>query len=169
VRFDDDWLFVSYGGIVHPLDVSGATPHIGSTWSLLSDADRDADWRIAGNQHLAVHAASGRLFSLVRQNPDPLDDPGVMDGTEIWVYDLGSRRRIARWEARPDEAVGGDGSGDSIGGTSGDGVANIAVTQGEQPLLIAAGNGVSARNAMSGAYVHERLEHAPPGGRLTVP
>ena len=170
VRFRDEWLFVSFDGIVHPIDVSGDEPGFGATWSLLTEADTAEHWRIAGNQHLAVHEASGRLYSLVRQSEEPLDDPGIMDGTEIWVYDLGSRRRIARWEARPESAGReGGGSGEGIGGTSGDGTANIAVTQDDDPLLIAVGGGVSVRNAMTGEYLHERLEHAPAGGRLTIP
>ena len=169
-RFGDQLLLVSFDGIVHPVDISGDEPGFGATWSLLTEADRAEHWRIAGNQHLAVHEGSGRLYSLVRQSEEPLDDPGIMDGKEIWVYDLGTQRRVARWEARPESAGGeGGGSGEGIGGTSGDGAANIAVTRGHDPLLIAAGGGVSVRNAVTGEYIHERLEHAPAGGRLTIP
>jgi methylamine dehydrogenase heavy chain len=174
VRYEDQWLFVSFEGIVHPLDVSGDEPRFGRTWSLLTDADRADGWRIAGRQHLAVHQASGRLYSLVRQSEEPLDDPKVTDGQEIWVYDLGTRSRIARWEARPDTADTadtadtGDGGGGGIGETSGDGASAILVTQGDDPLLIAAGVGISVRDAMSGEYLHERLENVPAGGRLAT-
>jgi methylamine dehydrogenase heavy chain len=168
VRYGDEWLFVSFDGIVHPLDVSGEDPRFEPTWSLLTDADRADSWRIAGRQHIAVHQASGRLYSLVRQTDEPLDDPKVLDGQEVWVYDLGARSRIERWEARPEADDDGAGSGGGIGSTSGDGVAAILVTQGDDPLLIAAGASVSVRDAMSGAYVHERLENAPAGGRLTA-
>lgn len=170
VRYRDEWLFVSFDGIVHPLDVSGDEPVFGDTWPLLTEADRADDWRIAGNQHLAVDEPSGRLYSLVRQSDEPLDDPGVMDGTEIWVYDVAAQVRIARWEARPEGAGGENGAGGgAIGGTSGDGVSGIAVTRGEDPLLVAVGGGVSVRDAMSGEYVHERLENAPASGYLTTP
>lgn len=170
VRHLDRWLFVSFDGVVHPLDISGDDPAFGSTWSLLTEADRADDWRIAGNQHLAVDEQSGRLYSLVRQSDEPLDDPGVMDGTEIWVYDLAAQRRVARWEARPERADNeGAGGGGAIGATSGDGVSDIAVTRGNDPLLVAVGGGgVSVRDATSGEYIHERLENAPAGGRLTT-
>lgn len=170
VRYADQWLFVSFNGIVHPLDVSGGEPRFEDEWSLLTDADRAAGWRIAGRQHLAVHQASGRLYSLVRQSDEPLDDPKGMDGQEIWIYDLRTQSRIERWEARPRSAEAEDAGrgGGGIGATSGDGVSGILVTQGDDALLIAVGEGVSVRDAMTAEYVHERLRNAPAGGRLTI-
>jgi methylamine dehydrogenase heavy chain len=91
VRRGDEWLFVSFSGVVHPVDVAGDAPRFGEPWSLLTDADRADSWRIGGTQHLAVHEATGRLYSLVHQGgPDGHKDPG----TEIWVYDLASRARV---------------------------------------------------------------------------
>ena len=172
VRYGDQWLFVSFNGFVHPLNVSGDKPRFEETWSLLTEADRAENWRIAGSQHLAVHQASGRLYSLVRQSEEPLDDPGIMDGKEIWVYDLKTQERVQRWEARP-ESKGGEnapqGGGGGIGSTSGDGASEILVTQGDSPLLISSGGGISVRNATNGEYVHERLENVPQRGRLTDP
>jgi methylamine dehydrogenase heavy chain len=168
VRYGQNWLFVSFDGIVHPLDVSADEPRFGPPWSLLTDADRADGWRIAGTQHLAVHQASGRLYSLVRQSEEPLDDPKVMDGQEVWVYDLGTHSRIERWEARPQAEDDGAGGSGGIGATSGDGASAILVTQGDDPLLIAAGTAVSVRHAMSGEYIHERLENTPAGGRLAA-
>lgn len=170
VRYAGQWLFVSFDGIVHPLDVSGEEPRFGRTWSLLSEADREEHWRVAGTQHLAVHAASGRLYSLVRQSEEPLDDPKAMDGQEVWVYDLTTQRRIARWAARPQaaDARAEGGGAEGIGASSGDGVTSIVVTGGDDPVLVAVGGGVSVRDAMTGQYVRERLENAPAGGRLTA-
>src|SRR5207249_4995007 len=62
VRRGSEWLFVSFEGVVHPVDVGGDMPRFGETWSLVDDADRRAAWRVGGGQHLAVHAASGRLY-----------------------------------------------------------------------------------------------------------
>jgi methylamine dehydrogenase heavy chain len=91
VRRGDEWLFVSFSGVVHPVDVAGDAPRFGERWSLLGDADRADSWRIGGTQHLAVHEATGRLYALVHQGgPDGHKDPG----TEIWVYDLASRARV---------------------------------------------------------------------------
>ncbi|HSJ97084.1 MAG TPA: amine dehydrogenase large subunit [Myxococcota bacterium] len=91
VRRGDEWLFVSFSGRVHPVDVAGDAPRFGEPWSLLDEAARAASWQIGGTQHLAVHEASGRLYSLVhRGGPDGHKDAG----TEVWVYDLASRARV---------------------------------------------------------------------------
>ena len=92
-RWGDRWLFVSFDGMLHTVDVSGAEPRFETPWSLLDADDRGDDWRIGGSQHLAVHEASGRLYSLVHQGGV---DTHKDDGTELWVYDLAQRRRVQR-------------------------------------------------------------------------
>ena len=168
VRYGNEWLFVSFDGMLHTVDVSGAMPLIGENWSLLTAADREQNWRITGRQPLAVHRQSGRLYVLARQNDEPLDDPADWDGTEIWSFDLATRERLQRLEARPASGDAG-GAGATLGSTSGDGASNILVTQGDEPLLVTAGGtGVSVRHALTGEYVHEGLENAPAGGWLTL-
>jgi methylamine dehydrogenase heavy chain len=98
VRYRDRWLFVSFEGIVHPVDVSGAAPRPEAPWPLLDEADRRAGWRVGGTQHLAVHVASGRVYSLMHQGGiDTHKEPG----TELWVYDLKTRARVQRLRLRP--------------------------------------------------------------------
>ncbi len=93
VRIGDQWLFVSFDGIVHPVDGTGITPVFGPTWSLVNDDDKGESWRIGGNQHLAVHRASGRLYALMhRGGADTHKDPGE----EVWIFDIASQRRVAR-------------------------------------------------------------------------
>ncbi len=168
VRYADEWLFASFDGILHSVDVSGSTPRIGESWSLLTASDRDQNWRITGRQPLAVHQQSGRLYVLARQNDEPLDDPADWDGTEIWSFDLATRERVQRLEALP-ESDESEGAGAAIGATSGDGASNIQVTQGDEPLLVsAAGSGISVRHAMTGEYLHERLQNAPSSGWLSL-
>lgn len=95
VRLGDTWLFVSFGGRVHPVDVSGEALRFPEPWSLLDEADREQRWRVGGQQHLAVHERSGRLYSLVHQGgEDTHKDPG----SELWVYDTARRERIQRIE-----------------------------------------------------------------------
>ena len=168
VRYGDEWLFVSFDGMLHSIDISGAMPQVGESWSLLSAGDREQNWRITGRQPLAVHKQSGRLYVLARQDDEPLDDPADWDGTEIWSFDLASRQRLQRLEARPASSDAG-GAGATLGSTSGDGASNILVTQGDEPLLVsAAGTGISVRDAFTGEYLHERLQNAPNGGWLTL-
>jgi len=93
VRVDDTWIFVSFEGVAHPVDVAGESPEPLEPWSLLSDADRADSWRIGGTQHLAVHERSQRLYSLVHQGGEHSHkDPG----TELWIYDLRRQEREQR-------------------------------------------------------------------------
>jgi methylamine dehydrogenase heavy chain len=93
VRAGNEWLFVSFEGRLHPIDVSGAEIRFGDAWSLLTEAQRAATWRIGGLQHLAVHETSGRLFALMhRGGPDTHKDAGE----EVWVFDIAARQRLQR-------------------------------------------------------------------------
>jgi len=94
VRQGDRWLFVSFEGIVHTIDLSQAGPRFEKSWSLLSDADREAGWRIGGTQHLALHEASGRLYELVHSGGGP--GSHKQSGSQVWVYDLGSHERVGQ-------------------------------------------------------------------------
>ncbi|MEW6268006.1 MAG: amine dehydrogenase large subunit [Thermodesulfobacteriota bacterium] len=91
-RHDDGWLFASFEGNVHPLDVSGEEPRFGETWSLFSDAERGAGWRIGGAQPVALHAKTGRLYLLVHEGAK---DSHKQAGSAIWVYDVATRNRVA--------------------------------------------------------------------------
>ena len=93
VRYGGQWLFVSFDGKIHPVDVSGPEIGFGEPWSLIGDPDREQSWRIGGMQHLAVHQRSGRLYALMhRGGPDTHKEPGE----EVWVFDIASHRRLAR-------------------------------------------------------------------------
>src|SRR5262249_8583539 len=143
VRRKQEWLFVSFGGVVHPIDVSGDKPRFGESWSLFDDADRRASWRIGGAQHLAVHAPTRRLYALVHQGgPDTHKNPG----TEVWVYDLATRRRVQRFAMlNPLVSFIGLQSGRTSGGAlrwlltkllPNPGIDRILVTQDDKPLLV---------------------------------
>ncbi|MBW2290760.1 MAG: amine dehydrogenase [Deltaproteobacteria bacterium] len=97
VRWGDRWIFVSFEGVAHPVDFSATEPRFEQSWSLLSDDDRDESWKIGGAQHLALHQASGRLYSLVHEGGA---DTHKQAGSEVWVYDLESRERVQRIELR---------------------------------------------------------------------
>jgi len=169
VRRGNEWLFVSYDGVIHPVDTSADTPMFGPTWSLLDDADRKASWQIGGAQHLALHAATGRLYALMHQGgPDSHKDPG----TEVWVYDLAKKACIQRFpvlnplpsfiDLESQVEAGG-----RLGGFTrwvlekvlpNPGVDRILVTQDEHPVLIESASippAVTVHDAMTGAVVRE--------------
>jgi methylamine dehydrogenase heavy chain len=150
MRYGDQWLFVSFDGKVHTVDVSAAEVSFAEPWSLLSQADRDQSWRIGGLQHLAVHQRSGRLYALVhRGGPDTHKEPGE----EVWIYDLASKRRLTRVELRNPGLTlygfaieVGEGwvwpfnrvFGWAVNALAPAAIGFIQVTQDEQPLLLTA-------------------------------
>lgn len=169
VRLGNRWLFASFDGIVHPVDVSGPVLTFGETWSLLTDEDRQASWRIGGAQHLALHRASGRLYSLVHQGGR---DTHKEAGTEVWVYDVAARRRLQRLPVlnplasfiHQQTKLGRTSTNGRLLGwvlehvLPNPGVNGILVTQDEHPVLVAAGMmppTVTVHDAMTGAVVRE--------------
>jgi methylamine dehydrogenase heavy chain len=178
VRRGDAWIFVSFEGRVHAVDVSGAEPRFAEPWDLLSPEDRAEGWRVGGQQHLAVHAASGRLYSLVHQGPpDTHKDPG----SELWVYDLAQRRRTDRIALRsPGLTYLGapidpgprlfwplDRLFELLLSLAGIGVDGIAVTQDEQPLLVTGASfsgSLGVYDALSGEFLHR----VAPGNMTTL-
>lgn len=93
VRHRSQWLFASFDGLLHGVDVSGPELAFPEPWSLLNHADRRDDWRVGGLQHLAVHDELARLYSLVHRGPP---DGHKNPGEEVWVYDLATKQRIQR-------------------------------------------------------------------------
>jgi methylamine dehydrogenase heavy chain len=179
VRLGSEWLFPSYEGYLYPIDVSGPEPRFGERWSLFSDADRAASWRVGGMQPLAVNAASGRLYVLVHEGgPDTHKDPG----REVWVYDVARRQRVQVIELRsPLAAIVRRMLGAPAGGTASwlidlllpnPGVDRIAVTPDAEALLFASATfpaSLGVYDARSGAFLRDVSEPGIAGSVLVLP
>jgi methylamine dehydrogenase heavy chain len=87
------YLFLSFLGEVHEIDFSGAQPAFGAPWSLESATEK-GHWRPGAYQVGALHRELGRLYVPMHEGGEGTHKDG---GTEIWVYDLASHRRLARW------------------------------------------------------------------------
>jgi methylamine dehydrogenase heavy chain len=165
-RWGDRWLFASFEGQLYEVDLSGPEPRFGEPWSLIPDADRKENWRIGGTRHLAVHQASGRLYSLVHQGGP---DTHKHAGTEIWVYDLARHERVQRievaspgitWMGVPIEIGKGwvwpfDRMAEWLMSKASMGADAVLVSQDDTPLLItgAAGSGgLAIYDALTGAF-----------------
>ncbi len=93
VRAGDRWLFVSFAGDVQPVDVSATGLAFGARWPLTDATERAAGWLPGGLQPFALHAADGRLYTLMHQGgAGTHKDPGQ----EVWVYDLATKRRVQK-------------------------------------------------------------------------
>jgi methylamine dehydrogenase heavy chain len=115
VRLGNTWYFTTFGGEIVPVEATPEGVKAGARWSLLDEQDRAEKWLPGGMQHLALHAATKRLYSLMHVGgPDSHKDPG----SEIWVYDLDTRRRVQRIKLE-------------------DPATSIAITRDSSPLLFA--------------------------------
>jgi methylamine dehydrogenase heavy chain len=87
------YAFLSFLGQVHEIDFSGAQPVFAPPWSLVSAAEK-GHWRPGAVQVGAIHRALGRLYVPMHEGGEGTHKDG---GTEMWVFDLTSHRRLARW------------------------------------------------------------------------
>jgi methylamine dehydrogenase heavy chain len=85
----EGWLFVSFDGKAFEAR-SGAGITVSAPWSLVDEKDREEKWRIGGRQPFAVNPATGTLVALMHQGET---DTHEDDGTEIWGFDLATKRR----------------------------------------------------------------------------
>ena len=88
------YAFISFLGEVHEVDFSGAQPAIRKPWPLLAAADKSGHWRPGGMQVGAIHRHLNRLYVSMHQGGEGTHKDG---GSEIWVFDLSTHQRLARW------------------------------------------------------------------------
>jgi methylamine dehydrogenase heavy chain len=145
-------VFLSFLGQVHEVDLSGAQPAFAAPWSLVTDSEL-GQWRPGASQVGALQHALGRLYVPMHRGGEGTHKDG---GTEIWVYDLASHKRVARWPMKglaPVQAV--------------------QVSQDAAPLLFAASDrgDVGVLDAVSGQvkHVEKQLYQAPRGACCSGP
>jgi len=179
VRNGEQWMFASFEGYLHVVDFSGERPRLADRWSLFTDAQREQSWRIGGLQHLAYHAPSKRLYSVVHQGGKGTHKDA---GNEIWVYDTERRQRIQviepppllaaflrrmsgiepdSWTAWVMEAV-----------IPNQGVHSVVVTGDEQPLLFVRhreNGSAGVFDARDGTFLRYLEEIGLGGGLMVVP
>lgn len=139
VRDGSGWIFVTFSGMVVRLEASASGLHAAAPWSLLEAADRKASWRPGGLQHLALHASTRRLFSLMHVGGEySHKDPG----SEVWVYDIAAKRRTQRIVLKAPAT-------------------SVEVTRDTKPLLFTAfmgAQGVNVYDAGSGKFLRNIAE-----------
>ena len=85
---------ISYKGLVYAADLSGDEPRVAPPWSLISAEDARKGWRPGGYQLFAIHRKTKRLFVAV--HPGGADGSHKNPAQEIWVFDLDTKKRVAR-------------------------------------------------------------------------
>src|SRR6516162_1838201 len=90
------YVYLSFLGEVHDIDFSAEQPSFAAPWSLVSAAQK-GHWRPGAYQVGAIHKELGRLYVPMHEGGEGTHKDG---GTEIWVYDLATHRRLARWPVK---------------------------------------------------------------------
>jgi methylamine dehydrogenase heavy chain len=93
VPLSDGYAYVSFLGEVHEVNFTQAKPVMRAPWSLVSATEKGS-WRPGGVQIGAVHYSLGKLFVPMHRGGAGSHKNG---GSEIWVFDLKSHQRTARW------------------------------------------------------------------------
>jgi methylamine dehydrogenase heavy chain len=129
--------FLSFLGEVHEIDFSGAQPVFAPVWSLVEPAEK-GKWRPGAMQVGAIHKSLKRLYVPMHAGGEGTHKDG---GTEIWVFDLTTHRRLARWPMHLGESAR---------------VMAVQVSQDDAPLLFAAtsSSDVAVLDALSGHVKH---------------
>jgi methylamine dehydrogenase heavy chain len=143
---NEGYVFLSFLGTVHAVDFRGPQPQFAQPWSLVSGAEKGV-WRPGAEQVGAIHRTLGRLYVPMHRGGEGTHKDG---GTEIWVFDLATHRRLARW---------------SLPGAHLTRILGIQVSQDDSPLLFAATESaqVAVLDARSGQlhHVEERMGQTP--------
>jgi len=135
------WLLVSVAGKAFTAKADGSRINISKPWDMVASEDAADNWWPGGNQLIAVHKSLGLAYLIVHQGEQySFREPG----TEIWVFSLDAQRRIARMVFEKP-------------------VANVMVTQEDEPLLIVSGEegGIEIYDALR--FTHERTIEGPTG------
>jgi methylamine dehydrogenase heavy chain len=89
----DKAYFISYHGMVLPVDFSGPEAVAQPSWSMLEDADKAQKWRPGGWQTVSYQAKSGLLYALMHQGGEWTHK---QFGTEVWVFNAQTHQRVQR-------------------------------------------------------------------------
>ncbi len=90
---DKQAYFVSYHGVVYPMDISSSPASPGASWPLLTDQDKQEGWRPGGWQPVAYYAPDYLMFVLMHRGGEWTHKKA---GTEVWVFNVSQHSRVAR-------------------------------------------------------------------------
>lgn len=90
----DKFYFISFNGNVYGADFSGKEVAFEAPWPLQEKGDEGKGWRPGGYNLMAINRANRRLYVGMHTNGG--EGSHKTPAEEIWVYDLASKKRIAR-------------------------------------------------------------------------
>ena len=140
----DGWLLLSHAGRAFDVSTSGTQITVSDAWEIVTEEDAEEGWFPGGRQLATVHKDFGMLYVTMHQGEQYSHHEA---GTEIWVFNINSKRRIARIEL--ETAAGG-----------------VMVTQEAEPLLIVGDEEGETHVYDALKFTHERTIAGPPGNQF---
>jgi len=92
-QIGDKYYYLSFRGVLHEVDVSGATAALKSSRDLVAAPQKRLGWRPGGYQAFAVHP-SGR-WAVVAMHDKGREGSHKTPAKQLWMFDLQSGKRIA--------------------------------------------------------------------------
>ena len=96
VRHDGIWHFVSFKGLVHRVDLRHKKAKFLKPWSLFTPQENDQNWRVGGQQHIAISDHYGKLYSIHHKGSGDMPNSAKDPGDEVWVYDINKKKRVQK-------------------------------------------------------------------------
>ncbi len=106
--------FPGFKSEMHSIDLRSDKPTYHKAWSLLNEDEKQTNWRPGG---LALTDVDDNGLMYIIMNPDGAEGTHSHGGSEIWVFDLKTQKRVNRIVAL-NWAI------------------SLAVTRGDNPLLV---------------------------------
>ncbi len=85
--------FPTFNGNLREVDLQGARAVPGSSWSLVSEAERAENWRPGGMQVSGADSL-GNMYVLMHK--EGKEGSHKNPGSEIWVFDVSGKKRVNR-------------------------------------------------------------------------
>lgn len=137
-RSADGWYLITHAGVIFEVSTDDDEINISEGWRITESGEEG--WRPGGrNEIITAHQASGLIYVAMHDGPvDSHHEPG----TEIWVLDANTQRRVYRIELETPAN-------------------SLMVTQEDEPKLIVADSsgGTHVYNALT--FAHERQIQTP--------
>lgn len=106
--------FPGFKGEVHQVDLNGEVAKYLGKWSLVTEQEASQNWRPGG---LALTDSDEQGLFYVIMNPEGFDGSQTHGGSQVWVFDVKTKKRLKVIDA-PNWAV------------------SISVTRGDSPMLV---------------------------------
>lgn len=85
------WYFLSRKNNVYDFKMDSRGVKKMTSWSLVTNDEREDGWQIAGMHHTSTHQKSGKLYVLMQQGEvNNFEDPG----SHVWVYDVKTGKKV---------------------------------------------------------------------------